>query len=180
MLRIIIPGDEHYDESTEEFSTVGDITLDLEHSLVSLSKWESIFQKPFLGSEQKTVEEMSAYIMAMIITPDVDVEVLQRLSQDNWNEINAYIESPHSATTFGEMPKQTGRGEIITSELIYYWMVAFTIPFEAQNWHLNNLFALVRICNIKNEKPKKMSRSEIAQRNRDLNAQRRAASGSSG
>jgi hypothetical protein len=116
----------------------------------------------------------------MIITADYPPEVLSRFSQDNFLKINEYIDSKQSATTFGEMPKYTGRRETITSELIYYWMVAFNIPFECEMWHLNRLFSLIRICNVKQSKPKKMSRSELAQRNRDLNAQRRARLGSSG
>jgi hypothetical protein len=110
----------------------------------------------------------------MILNEDFPDDIISRLSQRNLDQINAYIESKESATTFGKLPEQKARGEIITSELIYYWMVAFTIPFECETWHLNRLFALVRICNIKNSKPKKMSKSELAMRNRELNAQRRA------
>jgi len=180
MLRITVLGDEFFDDTTNQFLNLGNVDLELEHSLVSLSKWESIYQKPFLGKDKKTPEEIFGYITAMILTPDFDPEVLKRLSADNLTEINAYIESKYSATTFGTMPEQSGRGETITSELIYYWMVAFTIPFECQDWHLNRLFALIRICNIKNGKPKKMGRHEIASRNRLLNEQRRAQLNSSG
>jgi hypothetical protein len=174
MLKLILEGDEFYDEASNTFSTVGDVVLEFEHSLVSLSKWESIFQKPFLKPEEKTAEEILAYIEAMILNENYDENIISRLTQANLDRINAYIESPQSATTFGYMPETTGRGETITSELVYYWLVAFNIPFECQHWHLNRLFALIRICNIKNSKPKKMSRSEVAQRNRDLNAQRKA------
>lgn len=173
MLKIIIPGDEYFNEETETFQTVGDFELELEHSLISLSKWESKYKKPFLSSEGKSPEEILAYVKAMILTPIYPEDLFLRLTQKNYAEINDYIESKESATTFGHMPERKGRGEIITSELIYYWMVAFNIPFECERWHLNRLFALVRICNIKNQKPKKMSRSEIAARNRELNAQRR-------
>jgi len=180
MLRIIIEGEENYNEKTETFETVGDVVLDLEHSLISLSKWESIHQKPFLSSENKTAEEIFDYLKAMIITADVDPDVLYRCSQNTIDEIQKYIDSPQSATTFGMMPERRGPGEVITSELIYYWMVAFSIPFECQYWHLNRLFALVKICNIKTSKPKKMSRNEIAQRNRELNTKRRAEFGTKG
>jgi hypothetical protein len=173
MLKLIIPGIEYFNEETEVFETVGDFELELEHSLISLSKWESKFQKPFLGQEEKTPGEILAYIEAMIITPIYPPEIFDRFNQENLNQINEYIESKESATTFGHMPERRGRGEIITSELIYYWMVAFNIPFECERWHLNRLFALVRICNIKNSPQKKMSRNEIASRNRDLNARRR-------
>lgn len=180
MLKLIITGDEFFDEKTSTFETVGDVELELEHSLISLSKWESKYQKPFLSSIDKTQEEVLGYIKAMILTPIYPENVLSRFTQKNYAEINDYIESKESATTFGHMPERRGRGEVITSELIYYWMVAFNIPFECECWHLNRLFALIRICNIKNQKPKKMSRSEIAARNRELNAQRRAQYGTTG
>ena len=180
MLKIIVEQEEYYDEEVNEFSSVGGTVLVLEHSLVSLSKWESEFQKPFLSPGEKTPQEIFAYIQAMVLTEDFDPEVIFKLTQENLDRINQYIESKQSATTFGLMPETTGRGETITSELVYYWLVAFNIPFECQNWHLNRLFALIRICNIKNSKPKKMSRHEVAKRNRDLNAQRRAQMNSAG
>jgi hypothetical protein len=180
MLRIIISGEEFFDEVTETFSTVGDFVLELEHSLVSLSKWESEFQKPFLSSTDKTTEEIFSYVKAMIVTFDYPSDILYRFSQDNITQINEYIDSKQSATTFGNMPKATGRSETVTSELIYYWMVAFNIPFECETWHLNRLFSLIRICNVKNSKPQKMSSREIAARNRELNAQRRAQLGTNG
>ena len=182
MLTVIVSGTEIYNEETEEFGSFDDFTLELEHSLISLSKWESKFQKPFLAKENKTAEETLWYVKAMILNPMYPTDLFQRLTQENLDEINAYIESSQSATTFGTMPDSKGRGspETITSELIYYWMIAFNIPFETQYWHLNRLFSLIRICNTKQSKPRKMSKAEVAQRNRDLNAQRRAQLGTSG
>jgi len=180
MLRIRIEGEEFFDEVDNTFSTVGDIVLDLEHSLISLSKWESQFQKPFLGQGTKTTEEILEYIKAMIITPEFPNDIMKRFSHTHLSQINEYIESEQSATTFGRMPRTPGRPETVTSELIYYWMVAFNIPWAAENWHLNRLFALIRICNIKQQKPKKMSRNEIAARNRELNAARKAQLGTTG
>lgn len=180
MLRIIIEGEETYDEVTNTFGTVGDVELDLEHSLLSVSKWESKYQKPFLAPVPKTPEEMFGYLKAMLVTPDTDPDVLYRCSQKNLTEIQGYIDSSQSATTFGRMPERRGPGEVITSELIYYWMVTFNIPFECERWHINRLFSLIRICNIKNSPAKKMSRTEIAQRNHDLNMQRRAELGTRG
>lgn len=182
MLKLVIEGEEFYDEETNEFSSVGDVVLELEHSLVSLSKWESEYQKPFLGPGEKTPEEILSYIKYMVTTQLDDPNVIFALTQKHLDKINAYVESPQSATTFGDMPQRGGRGEIITSELIYYWMVAFTIPFECQFWHLNRLFSLIKICNIKNDPKgsKKMPRHEIAARNRELNAKRRAELGTSG
>lgn len=180
MLRLVIEGEEFFNEETQTFETNDDVVLDLEHSLLSLSKWESIYQKPFLGSNKKTLEEVFGYLKVMLVTPGIDPDVLYRCSQKNLDDVQAYIDSSQSATTFGIMPERRGPGEIITSELIYYWMVSFNITFECQHWHLNRLFSLIRICNIKNSKPKKMSRNEIAQRNRELNAKRRAELGTSG
>ena len=182
MLRIIIEGTEGYNEETNEFIPPSDnVVLDLEHSLLSVSKWESKYEKPFLVPGRKTAIEIYDYIKAMIVTPDVDPDVLDRCSQSTLNEIQTYIDSNQSATTFGSMPERRGQGEIITSELIYFWMTNFNIPFETERWHLNRLFSLIRIANIKNSKPgKKMSRNELAQRNRDLNAERKAKLGTSG
>lgn len=180
MLTIVVPGEEHYDETENLFSTINDVVLDLEHSLASLSKWESKFQKPFLSPEKKTTEETFEYIRMMILTPSYPPEIFVKFTTDNLDKITEYIDSKQSATTFGEMPKKKGAGQIITSELIYYWMATFGIPFECQYWHLNRLFALIRICNVKNSKPKPMSRNERAQMYRDLNAQRRAQLGTKG
>lgn len=180
MLIIKIEGQEFYDETTGEFSTVNDVVLELEHSLVSLSKWESKYQTPFLSDKEKTTESVFEYIKTMVVTPGIDTDILYRCSKEDLVRIQEYIDSSQSATTFGEMPTRKGRGEVITAELIYYWMVAFNIPFECQYWHLNRLFSLVRICNIKNNPPKKMSRHEVAMRNRELNTQRRAEMGTNG
>lgn len=174
MLTIVVPGDEFFNEQSNEFETHGDVVLELEHSLISLSKWESKFEKPFLSNTDKTVEEILYYIEAMILTKDYPKDIFFRLTQENINDINAYIDSKQSATTFGMNQTRKGREETITSELIYYWMVAFNIPFECETWHLSRLFTLIRICNIKNSPQQKMSKSEIAARNREINARRRA------
>lgn len=179
MLTITIDGDEFFDEATNTFSTLGDLRINLEHSLLSISKWESKFEKPFLSNSQKTTVEILEYIKFMIVDP-VEDSILQRLSTKNFNDINAYIESKQSATTFNNLTKSTGRQEVITSELIYYWMVAFEIPFSCESWHLNRLFSLIQICNIKNSSQKKMSKNDIAARNRELNAQRKARLGTTG
>lgn len=181
MLKIIVPGQELWDRKKEEFYTTGDVELHLEHSLISLSKWESIYHKPFLNRTSKTPEEILGYIKAMIIEEDYPEDVFSRFTKENFDAINDYIDSPQSATTFGTMPEHGARGETVTSELIYYWLVAFTIPFECENWHLNRLFSLIRICNIKNNpKKNRLSRQELAHRNRELNAKRRAELGTTG
>lgn len=173
MLTIVVSGDVHFNESTEEFFTVGDVTLQLEHSLVSLSKWESFYEKPFLDKREKTSEEVLEYIKFMTLTEDFPPEVFGRLTDKNILAINQYINAKQTATWFAEIPNNSRSSEVVTSELIYYWMISASIPLECENWHLNRLFTLLRIFTIKNGKPKKMSRSEIAQRNAALNAQRR-------
>ena len=180
MLKLIIEGEELFNEETQEFQNFEDVTVEFEHSLLSLSKWESKHKVPFLSPDKKTPEDLFDYIQAMVITPHLDPEVLLRLSNSNIKEIQAYIDSSESATTFGDMPTQRGPGEIITSELIYYWMVAFTIPFECECWHINRLFALIRICNIKNSPETNRPRQEIARTYHDLNEQRKAQLGTTG
>ena len=172
MLKITIPGKEFYDEQKEEFVYYGDTTLKLEHSLVSISKWEGKWCKPFLSSNDKSVEEIIDYIKCMTITQNVKSETYERLTEQNLKDINSYIDAPMTATTFRDAGGRSS-GEIITSEIIYYWMITFNIPFECQKWHLNRLLALIKVCNIKNSPPKKMSAQEVMRRNKELNAQRR-------
>jgi hypothetical protein len=180
MLIIEVPGVELYDEERQEFTNSEGFTLELEHSLVSLSKWESIFEKPFLGTKEKTTEEVLGYIEAMILTEKIPPGVLSRMSQENFSAVDAYLDAKQTATWFTESKNQPRSREVVTSELIYYWMLTFNIPIECEAWHLNRLFTLIRICNIKNTKPTKMSRSEQAAHNRNLNAQRRAQLGTRG
>lgn len=174
MLKITIPGGELFDESTNEFVYLKPQTIALEHSLVSLSKWESKWQKAFLTKSEKSYEESIDYIRCMTLTQNVDPMVYFRLTQKNLDQINEYISSPMTATKFFDDDKKENGREVVTAELIYYWMVALNIPFECQKWHLNRLFTLIKVCNIKNSPPKKRSKGEIARRNRALNEARRA------
>lgn len=182
MLKIIIAGEESFDEENQMFVFLDEpVCLVLEHSLLSLSKWESEFEKPFLSADQKTPEETNAYIKAMILTPDYPEDIILKLTKKNQTEINDYIGSNYSATTFGKAQAvKRGRPEVITSELIYYWMVSYNVPFECEEWHLNRLFNLLQVCNIKNSKQKKMPKREAAAMQRDLNAKRKAELGTSG
>lgn len=172
MLTITIPSVEMWDEKREQFVYMQETTLDLEHSLVSLSKWESKWEKPFLSSKDKTEEEVSDYIKCMTLTPNVNPIVYTCLTADNISIITNYINAPMTATTFNDTSNRPGR-ETITAELIYYWMIALNIPFECQGWHLNRLLTLIKVCNIKNTPPKKRSKRDIMSRNAALNAARK-------
>ena len=181
MLYITIPATELWDELNQEFIITKATTLQLEHSLVSISKWEAKWQKPFLTKEPKTSEETLDYIKCMTLTQNVNPSTYDRLSYQNVTEINNYVESAMTATTITERNKNTaGNTELITSELIYYWMIALNIPFDCQKWHLNRLLTLIRVCNIKNQPPEKRSRRDIMSRNAALNAARRQQLNSKG
>lgn len=180
MFTITIPASEMWDEKNERFVDTKEYTLHLEHSLVSLSKWESKWCKPFLFTKEKTSEETLDYVRCMTLTSNVPPEVYYGLTSENIKAINEYIEAPMTATYFGQDRNSRGNREIITSELIYYWMIALNIPFECQKWHLNRLLTLVRVCNIKNQPAKKMSKREIMSRNAALNAARRKQLGTKG
>lgn len=173
MLRITIPAVEQWDEAKQEFIYTKEQTLSLEHSLVSLSKWESKWCKPFLTKQEKTFEETLDYIKCMTLTQNVDPEVYNYLTNENIKEINEYIGAPMTATYFSDEKTSKTSREQVTAELIYYWMIAFNIPFECQKWHLNRLLTLIKVCNIKNQPPKKRSKKDIMSRNAALNAARR-------
>ena len=179
MLRLVVPAVEQFDEIKNEFITTRGIILTLEHSLVSLSKWESKWCKPFLSKEIKTEEETRDYIVCMTITQNVPSEVYEHLDHSLIKVIDDYIGSPMTATIITNKTTQRNR-EVITSELIYYWMIALNIPFECQKWHLNRLLTLINVCSIKNTPAKKMSRREVMSRNAELNAARRRALNTSG
>jgi hypothetical protein len=180
MLKITVGGTESYNDLTEEFVIVDGTELQLEHSLVSLSKWEEIFEKPFLGHEKKTGEEVLTYVKCMCLDDDIPPAVFQQLSEANFTAINDYLNAKKTATWFSDQPGAPKSSEVVTAELIYYWLTVFNIPWDAQYWHLNKLFTLIRICNVKQAKPKKMSRAEEAQRRRELNEQRKRQLGTTG
>lgn len=181
MLKIIIEEQELYDEEKNLFYHSKQLELELEHSLLSLSKWEAKHEKPFLSSKDLSDEEIFDYVMCMLLTPDVTEEDVAMHKALIYARVNEYINSPQSGTTFGELPEKRVLNERITSELIYYWMLALNIPFgDCEKWHLNRLFSLIRIANNKNSPQKKMSRNELAQRNRELNEKRKKEYGTRG
>ena len=172
MLKITIPGREQFNEVLGEFVTTREQTLQLEHSLVSLSKWESKWKKPFLSKKERTNEELIDYIRCMTITQNVDPNVYFNLTNENVKEVLDYMDDSMTATTIND--SGAGRNsEVITAEILYYRMIAYGIPFECQKWHLNRLLTLMNVCGIKSGKQKKMSRNEILKRNAALNAERK-------
>lgn len=178
MLTITIPEIEMYDSAKNEFISIPETTISMEHSLVSVSKWESKWHKRFLDKRvEKTNEELIDYLRCMTLTKNVNPEIYNYIPNDVITKINEYIDDPMTATTFSK--KSSGPPQAISSEVIYYWMIALNIPFECQKWHLSRLLTLIQVCNEKNN-PKKMSKSDILKQNRDLNAARRKAMNSRG
>lgn len=181
MLRIEVPlGPEKWDEAKEEFILPPVQVLLLEHSLVSLSKWESTWLKPFFSRKGKTAEELLSYIKMMVVTPNVPPEVYDHLTDENIRDIEAYIDAPMTATTFSKDKNGRQNREIITAEIIYYWMIAHNIPDRFDKWHINRLLTLIRVCNEKNAPKKKRSSDSTARKYAAMNAARRAKYNSKG
>ncbi len=180
MLEIEIKGQEMYDEINGRFISTKDTTLRLEHSLISLSKWESKWHKPFLNNTNKTEEEMLDYIRCMTITQNIDDDVYYGLSGDNLQAIKEYMENPMTATWFNDKNNPKSRQKMVTAELIYYWMISLGIPLEWEKRHLNRLLTLIRVCNIENTPKKKMRMKDVYKQNAALNQARREMMNSSG
>lgn len=181
MLQLTIGGTEYFDQKTSEFITVKPQTIQLEHSLVSIAKWESKWHKPYLGDKPKTVEEEMDYIRCMTVTQNVDPLAYSSITGEQLKKIHSYISDTMTATWFSNTQKRGNtKGEAVTAELIYYWMIEAGVPFECQKWHLNRLLTLIRVCNIKNSPAKKMSKKDIYKQNAALNAARRKKLGTSG
>ena len=181
MLQLTIPlSPEGWDEVNEVFIEPKVTTIQLEHSLISLSKWESKWCEPFLSKKNLTNEESLDYIRCMTVSKNVDPKVYLHITKENVDEIIKYINAPMTATTFSKNSNGKSSKEVITAELIYYWMIAYQIPSEYEKWHLNRLLTLIRICSIKNSPPKKMGRGEVMRNNAALNAARRHQLGSRG
>lgn len=176
MLKLEIPSFECYDEETETFTPFKSTSLQLEHSLLSLSKWESKWHKPFFSDTPKTYAEAIDYVRCMTINKDANPLVYTRLTPEHFNKINAYMDNPMTATWFNDEDnsKTPKSRETITSEIIYWQMIQYHIPIEFQKWHLNKLITLIRVCAIKSQPPKKMSKKDLYNRNKALNAARKA------
>lgn len=180
MLKITVPEREFYDPKSEAFIRTKETTLTLEHSLLSISKWESKWHLAFFKEDNKTAEQIIDYVRCMCVSQEPEENVLLGLSEQNLKAINEYINDPMTATWFPNKSRGSNR-EIITNELIYYWMVALEIPFDpCQKWHINRLLTLIQVCNVKNEPARKMNKRSIMNQNAALNASRRAKNHSLG
>jgi hypothetical protein len=180
MLTLTITFDEEWDSEKELFIYPTPLVIELEHSLLSVSKWEEKYEKPFLTEAGKSQEELIDYVFMMVLTPGFTMEHMSLLKQEHMDEISTYINSKRSATWFYDDPNSRGSRNIITNELIYYWMDSFQIDWEAQTWHINRLLTLVRIHNEKQGEPKKRSQAEVIAERRMLNARRKKDLGTSG
>lgn len=180
MFQVIIPESEIYDEEREEFINTRKETFQIEHSLVSLAKWESKWNLPFLGKTPKTKEQIIDYVRCMTITQNVNPEIYDNIPQPILTDISEYICAPMTATWFSERKDTRANSEAITAEIVYYWMVTHHIPMECQKWHFNRLLTLIRVCNVKNAPPKKMNKKEMLAERRQLNAARRNREGING
>lgn len=174
MIQITIPGGELFDQKTNEFVKFKTTTLNLEHSLISISKWEAKHKKPFLQTGNRSADEIADYIACMSMAQTIDPRIIYKAPAKEIQRVAEYIDDPMTATTFKEDPSQPKSHQIVTSELIYYWMIAYNIPFECQKWHLSRLLTLIRICGIKNAPPKKTSKAEMMRRRSQINAERRS------
>lgn len=183
MLEVIIP-EQHYEFFNEERQIflppidIKETKIQLEHSLISLKKWEQKWHKPFLSkSNELTHEELTDYIRCMTLNHGVDPTVYKWIPRDIIEKIVEYIKDPMTATWFREIKligAQKNSKEVITAEIIYYWMITLGIPVEFQKWHLNQLLTLIKVVNIKNQKPQKRDPKEVAKERAALNAKRRA------
>ena len=174
MIEVRIPESEAFDARTNEFISLKAYTLSLEHSLVSISKWESTWKKPFLHTKNKTNVEMLDYIRCMTITQNIPDEAYYRIPESEFERVAKYIEDPMTATTFSNQENKPRKREIVTAEVIYFWMIQANVPFECRKWHLNQLLTLLQVCAEKSQPPKKRSKNAIAKQWSALNAARRA------
>lgn len=175
MLELAIPEKELFDDEKCEFIYVKPTVLRLEHSLVSVSKWESKWKIPFLSKNNKTSEQSLDYIKCMTIGQNVNPASYLSIGPKEMKAVNDYIDDSMTATTFHEHTTPRLNRQVITSELIYFWMTQYNIPMECQKWHLNRLLTLIRIASVKNEPDKKIPMNTVMSQNRALNEARRKA-----
>lgn len=174
MLEVIVPAREYWDETLEQFTSQDERVLQLEHSLISISKWESKWRKPFLNDDDKSEEESRDYVRCMTMTKGVPPEVYYAILPEDILRISEYIKTPQTATTINEVPGPPSAKPVITSEVVYYWMIAYKIPQAYEKWHFSRLLTLIRVCEAKSKPPTKMNKADLRAKMRQLNEERRA------
>lgn len=179
MLQITLPAKRVFDERTQEFVSFGETTLKLEHSLISIHRWEAKWHKSYLANPELTMDEARDYVRCMSLDPNISTETLYRLTRNDFDKIRSYIQDPMTATVFSSFNDKHAKKQIITAELVYYWMISYNIPMECSKWHFNQLMTLIRICGIKNS-PKKKDKQQVGKSYAELNKARRAMLNSSG
>lgn len=183
MLKVNVPVREWLDEKTNEFIRSPQTTLTLEHSLISVSKWEAKHRKPFSTSFEAgmSVEDFRDYVRCMTIGKTVDQMTYYALSPKNFEQIQQYISDPCTATTIRNTRKNKKRNnKVVTAELVYCWMFSNNIPMECEKWHFNRLMTLIQVCFLENREPEKMSKRDVMKQNSALNAMRRSKCHSKG
>lgn len=178
MYRLVLPSSEYFDSVNNEFITVPGKTYKLEHSLISVSKWEAKYHRPFLSPTKgpNTRQEVLDYISCMSISEEIDPMILRSMSNAKVQEVMEYINNPMTATTFNEKNsnrRKAASNTFMTSEVIYWQMASFGIPYECEKWHLNRLLTLIRVCDEKGQPAKKMSQNDILRQYAGVNAKRR-------
>lgn len=188
MLKVTIParpGIEMFDEQTQSFISLPERkeqNLELEHSLESLSKWESKWCMAFISKNRELTHEQSIdYIRCMSLDDTIPVEVYSEIPDEIFAKIMDYINAPMTASVIPKINNRRPSSEVVTSELIYYWMVALNIPFEpCQKWHLNKLMTFIEVCSVKNAPPKRVGKRTLARQYADMNAARKKQLGTRG
>lgn len=175
MLELYVPPNEIYLEDKEEFFYFKGGKLQLEHSLISIRKWEAKHHKPYLSTD-KTKEEILSYIKCMVLNREVDPIIYLFLTNEMIEKVAKYIEDPMTATWFNDSKIGASKrsNEVITAEIVYYWMISLHIPMEFERWHFNQLTTLIKVVSIKSSPPKKLTPQEAAEERARLNAERRA------
>lgn len=179
MLKLIIPETELFDDRTGEFINIDRTALTLEHSLISISKWESNWEIPFINTRHKTKAQTIDYIKCMTITPNVNPNVYRCITNEHIRVVNEYIDKPMTATTFSDKNKGS-RNKKITNEEIYYQMIELGIPVEFEKWHLNRLLTLIHVCTSYRTPGNKRSTSDIIRDHKAINAANRKRFNSKG
>lgn len=174
MLRIEIGGSEYYDEVENRIIKIPAKVACLEHSLRSIAKWESKWNVPFLSNKEKTREQSIDYIRCMETTGRTDLSFIDYITQEQINQISEYINANMTATTINRRGSKRQSREIVTAEIVYFWMIQYEIPSEYDKWHFNRLLTLIEVCSIKSGPQQKMGHKEQMAQQRALNEARRA------